>query len=74
MYKKNKIEVPNNMSIPDKKSRDDRFREIIGGSFYLPETDIYNPGSNGVKIFKPFAAECYKDVTEMRVTQEFEAM
>ena len=74
MCKKNKTEVPNNMSIPDNKSRVDRFQEIIGGSFYLPETDIYNPGSNGVKIFKPFAAECYKDVTEMRVTQEFEAM
>ena len=53
---------------------DDRFREMSGGSFYLPEIDIYNPGSNGVKIFKPFAKECYKGVEEMKVTKEFESM
>ena len=74
IYNSNKAEVPNNISIPDNKLIDDRFREIFGGSFYLPEIDIYNPGSNGVKIFKPFATECYKDVQEMKVTQEFETM
>ena len=74
IYNSNKTEVPSNISVPDNKSVDHRFREIIGGSFYLPEIDIYNPGSNGVKIFKSFAAECYKDIEEMRVTKEFEAM
>lgn len=36
-------------------------REIIGGGFYIPKTDIFEPGSHGFKIFKSIEATCYKE-------------
>lgn len=35
--------------------------EIIGGGFYIPKTDIFEPGSHGFKIFKSIEATCYKE-------------
>ena len=34
---------------------------VLGASFYLPEINIFNPGSNGVKTVKQFATKCYQD-------------
>lgn len=34
--------------------------EILGRSFYLPDIDIYNPKSNGFKVFKSINPSCYK--------------
>ena len=35
--------------------------EIIGGGFYIPKTDIFEPGSHEFKIFKSIEATCYKE-------------
>ena len=49
---------------------DSRGLEQLGGSFYLPNTDIDDPGSNGIKIFKPFSKVCFKEIPKIRETQE----
>ena len=49
---------------------DSRGLEQLGGSFYLPNTDIDDPGSNGIKIFKPFSKVCFKEIPKIRKTQE----
>ena len=43
--------------------------EIIGGGFYIPKTDIFEPGSHGFKIFKSLEATCYKR-KNLRSTKE----
>ena len=46
--------------------------EILGRSFYLPDIDIYNPKSNGFKVFRYINPSCYKS-KELRETKEKEA-
>ena len=46
---------------------------VLRASFYLPEIYIFNPGSNGVKIFKQFATKYYQDHDTMWLTWEFKA-
>ena len=43
--------------------------EILGRSFYLPDIDIYNPKSNGFKVFRSIKPSCYKS-KELRETKE----
>ena len=51
--------------------RDNRSQDLLGASFYLPSTDIFDPGSSGFKIFKPFTESCYTEIP-MRETKEIE--
>ena len=57
--------------ILSKKTSND-FIEQLGDAFYLPGTDIDDPPTNGIKIFKPFPYKCFKEVPKIRKTQEFE--
>ena len=44
----------------------------LGASFYLPSTDIYDPASNGFKIFKSFPKGCYKEIQEGQKSKEID--
>ena len=50
-------------------SQEPTAHEILGRSFYLPDIDIYNPKSNGFKVFKYINPSCYKS-KELRETKE----